>query len=144
MLTVDLAISFQLIVNAVPVEMQNKLPSRSLPRERECVCVGAFSVDTARRCQNIMPSDGYLKPCRDRFNGYSMRLRNHDVGIPHHNKAMASIANEHPFIDRLPLTRKCQSQSLRGEALWTSEVLSLGTASSSTKRRSQLYQPLKP
>ncbi|KAG9615122.1 hypothetical protein KCV01_g28, partial [Aureobasidium melanogenum] len=147
--TVDLAISFQLIVNAVPVEMQNKLPSRSLPRERECVCVGAFSVDTARRCQNIMPSDGYLKPCRecvprDRFNGYSMRLRNHDVGIPHHNKAMASIANEHPFIDRLPLTRKCQSQSLRGEALWTSEVLSLGTASSSTKRRSQLYQPLKP
>ncbi|KAH0121723.1 hypothetical protein KCU60_g13, partial [Aureobasidium melanogenum] len=36
---------------------------------------------------------------RDRFNGYSMRLRNHDVGIPHHNKAMASIANEHPFID---------------------------------------------
>ncbi|KAG9873439.1 hypothetical protein KCU63_g28, partial [Aureobasidium melanogenum] len=178
--TVDLAISFQLIVNAVPVEMQNKLPSRSLPRERECVCVGAFSVDTARRCQNIMPSDGYLKPCRSR--GRSLKCdvstrahrpnnllisywlshglvlvevqrdlravdyaeRNHDVGIPHHNKAMASIANEHPFIDRLPLTRKCQSQSLRGEALWTSEVLSLGTASSSTKRRSQLYQPLKP
>ncbi|KAG9652897.1 hypothetical protein KCV04_g8, partial [Aureobasidium melanogenum] len=191
--TVDLAISFQLIVNAVPVEMQNKLPSRSLPRERECVCVGAFSVDTARRCQNIMPSDGYLKPCRSR--GRSLKcdvstrahrpnnllisywlshglvlvevqrdLRAVDYAervfetmlwllrsmtcIPHHNKAMASIANEHPFIDRLPLTRKCQSQSLRGEALWTSEVLSLGTASSSTKRRStsdeQYFLTLEP